>query len=89
MKINSKKTTISEVKPKVCTIGKTLGCYINGEEEIALRKSKAASAFNSLQKLWTIKAGVTLAMKMRMYNGLIKPYYIYSIAANTLKNNEK
>jgi K+/H+ antiporter YhaU regulatory subunit KhtT len=89
MKMNTEKTTIAEVKPKACTIGKTLGCYINGEEEIALRKSKAASAFNSLQKLWNTKDGVNVEMKMKMYNGLIRPYYTYSIAAIALKNNEK
>jgi hypothetical protein len=88
MQLNAGKTVYADISVKRCTLDTILGNNIEGSIEIEKRKAKAAIAFNGMWQLWKKNVPVTTDKKMKIYNGLVKPFYIHSAGSLVLKRTE-
>ena len=61
---------------------------MDGTNELATRKRKAAAVFNTLRKLWIRGIPVSIETKMKIYNGTVLPHSIQSSRAMVLKKTE-
>ena len=88
MQLNAGKTVYADMSVSRCTIGTILGNNIEGSIEIEKRKAKAAIAFNGMWQLWKNSVPVSVEKKMKIYNGLVMPFYIHSAGSLVLKRTE-
>jgi hypothetical protein len=89
MTMNPDKTVHGEISTRKFTIGVILGSEVDGTNELATRKRKAAAAaFNALRKLWIRGIPVSIETKMKIYNGTVLPHFLQSSGAMVLKKTE-
>ena len=88
MTMNPDKTVHGEISTRKFTMGVILGSEVDGTNELATRKRKAAAAFNALRKLWIRGIPVSIETKMKIYNGTVLPHFLQSSGAMVLKKTE-
>jgi exonuclease III len=62
-----------------------LGNDLNPTEELQKRLNKANQAFRCMFKAWIAKGNITLKTKLRLYNAIVIPHFLYNSDAATYK----
>ena len=70
------------------TSQKVLGNNLNPAQELQLRRDNATLAFGGLYRIWSRKADISIKVKLRLWNAVVKPHLTYNAAAATYLTKE-
>jgi hypothetical protein len=84
MQCNGEKTTHIELLPGAAkeTDVDILGNNLKPESEIRKRRNNAIKAFAGLIRIWSRRSDISIGLKVRLYNAVVKPHLTYNAAAS-------
>jgi hypothetical protein len=65
-----------------------LGNNLNPAQELQQRRDNATLAFGGLYRIWSRKADISIKVKLRLWNAVVKPHLTYNAAAATYLTKE-
>ena len=87
MTVNDK-TFRGEMAARVRKLGKTVGSWLDAQQECEMRVLKAETAFSAYRRLWVKGLPVSMATRVKIYNGVVLPHFTYNAAATAYRQRE-
>ena len=70
------------------TSQKVLGNNLNPVQELQQRRDNANLVFGGLYRVWARKSDISIAVKLRLWNAVVKPHLTYNAVAATYLTKE-
>ena len=87
MTVNDK-TFRGEMAARVRKLDKTIGSWLDVQQECETRVSKAETAFSAYQRLRVKGLPVSTETKVKIYNGVVQSHFTYNAAATAYRQRE-